>query len=212
MRMIPVLMALLAVQVSASLEPSEIMKHAAARSIRDTKMLKETYDYDMVRANPPKKSRCKNPDDGNVQIPELFGPDRYVYALVGNGTELNGREMHVIEFSPKSKRPEAPRNASGCQKIKNDALNHLKGIVYVDKEDFGIARVVTEVHDPPAKILGVGRLYQMDVTIDQFRLGDIWAPEEISIKNKQSVFLGFIGTNEEGEQVISFKNFRPKAP
>lgn len=209
--MVPVLMALLAVQVSASLDPAEIMKHAAARSIRDTKILKETYAYDMLRANPPKKSHCKNPDDGNVQIPELFGPDRYMYVLADTEV-LNGREMYVIKFSPKPKeQPEAPQGASGCQKIKNEALNHLKGTVYVDKEDFGIARVKTEVNNPPAKIMFAGRLYRMDVTIEQFRLDGIWAPREVSIANKQSIFFGWKG-NEEGDQLITFKNFRLKAP
>jgi hypothetical protein len=217
MRIVLAFLAMLAIQASTPaqteipLTPDQTMKLAVARSINDTNALKERYLFDTVRTPPAGESRCKNPADTQVDIPDLFGPNRYVYVL-DDIIPLNERLMYVISFSPKpgKEQPKTPSGGSLCQDIKNQTLNQLRGIVYVDLEDLGVARVVTHVNNPPAKIK-TGRLYQMDVTIEQFRLDGIWVPSDIQIEADKSYWFGWFSHSPE-KITIRFENFRLKAP
>jgi hypothetical protein len=200
---------LLAAQANIPMTPKEIVVRAVTKSVSDRQDLDKHYLFDVVRTPAAGKPRCKNPNDTKMEIPDLFGPDRYVYKKQ-DAINLNGRDVYVISFEPKSDhQPETPDGSSTCKTITDKTFNQLQGLIYVDQEDFGIVRVVMHLGDQPVKYY-TGRIYQMDVTMNWFRLDTIWAPSEITIHADKSYFWG-VGRSQEDISFV-FKNYRPKAP
>ncbi len=204
------LLAFLAMKAGQMPPASQIMEQAVRQSIIDTKTLKEKYIFEVVKT-PPSPPRCDNPADSQVTIPDLFGPDRFAYTL-DDTIELNGRLAYVVSFLPKDKQAKSVDTASFCMQVRDQSLNHLRGLVYVDTQSFGVARVVTHVYNPPAHIKGVGRLYTMEVTIEQFRLGTIWAPREVTIDSDYSYLPGIFSKHHPERTTFVFRNFRLKGP
>ncbi|KKU89354.1 MAG: hypothetical protein UY20_C0013G0008 [Candidatus Yanofskybacteria bacterium GW2011_GWA1_48_10] len=210
-RVVLILLALLIGQAEQAIQPSpdQIMEKAWAKNISDGQALKR-YSFDVIRNQ--KLSDGQSDEDGvgdRVTIQELFGRDRYRYELLGSFV-IGERQMYMIDFSPAAKQPSTPDNASRRGKIKNLILNHLRGVIYVDKADYGIARVITHVHKPPAKIYKVGRLYVMEAMFEQVRREDIWVPSEVIVAAEYSYFLGIKRSRENTR--IRFENYQPKAP
>ncbi len=209
------LMAILAVEVSLPAgqaggqeSPKEVMEKALTKNISDSQVLLEQYQFDVIK-NQEVSDEERISD--RLSIDELFGRGRYRYEMDDKAIIiLDGRAVYLIDFYPDKDPPGAPEGTNRRGKVKNEILNHLRGTVYVDREDFGIVRVVTHVNSPPEKISIVGRLYVMDATLEQGRLGKIWVPKEISVKAEFSYFFGWRHSREN--TTIEFTNFRLKAP
>lgn len=209
MRIVIALMALLAVQVSGQESPKEIVKKAVIKNAFDSQIIQKQYQFDAIKDQ--KTSDGEGISD-RLSIEELFGHERYRYEMDDQvPLSLNGRPVYLINFFPKDEdSPNAPKGTGKRGRIKNEILNHLRGTVYVDKDDFGIARVVTHANNPPEKISVVGRLYSMEATLEQDRLGEVWVPKYISVETEFSYWLGWHHSRENTR--IEFQNFRLKAP
>ncbi len=218
MRIVIALLTLLTVQTSLSAQTeqtgdqefvNEVMRKGVTKSVSDRQILREQYQFDVIKNQ--KTSGNEGASD-SLSIEELFGRVRYRYEMDYDvPLSLSGRPVYLINFFPESdNQPDAPKGANQRGKIKNEILNHLRGTVYVDQDDFGIVRVVTHANNPPEKIFIVGRLYSMESTLEQDRLGEIWVPREIVVKAEFSYFLGWHHSHDNTS--FEFYNFRLKAP
>jgi hypothetical protein len=199
-------------QTSLAFTPDQIVEQAVAQNIADTKRFRETYDFDTIKCVTKDGKVVKNEEGASdrLTIEELFRKNRYIYEI-DETVLIDGLKVIAIRFSPRpNKQPNAPKGANTRGKVKNDILNHLRGVIYIEQEGLGIVRVVIRANKSSESIYVVGRLYKMDAILEQCQLGDIWVPEAISVESEFSYFLGL--TRRAESTTILFQNFRLKAP
>lgn len=111
---------------------------------------------------------------------------RYRAEVVGREA-VNGRPAYIIRFEPKS------GNLPVRRRI-DHALNNSRGKVWIDAEEFGVARVEFELIEPVRLWLGIlGKIGDMDGRFEQVRLKPgIWFPKTMSFYLKgRALFKSF---------------------
>lgn len=182
-----------------------IVQIAVEKSSLDRKIVRENYTYDKT------SSGDKEGKGDGIGISELFRAGRYRYE-VSELVMFEGQPAHIINFFPKPKREKlkAPAGSSFKAERRNEILNCLEGTLHISTEDFGIMRVVAKVNDPPESIWTTGRLYRMDIIIEQIKIDDVWALKNLSGVAEYSYFFGF--KREKEDVKIEINNFRLKTP
>ena len=103
-------------------------------------------------------------------------------AKVAGREELNGRMAYLLEFEPKSKRLAVRRRI-------DYALNHSRGKVWVDTEDYGVARVEFHLMEPVTFFFFLGRLTRADGVLQMVRLENgHWLPQHLKLYYNGRVF------------------------
>ena len=124
----------------------------------------------------------KTPNSKDVQprladvrpvMEDILGKPRYNYTLNGV-VGLNDKDVYSIGFEPRlsSLQPTTNNNASLEDKVANEIINNLSGIIYVDMDDYSIKRVEAHLTKTvsPLRIKVIGIAYIFDVTVDQQKL------------------------------------------
>jgi hypothetical protein len=202
---IAMVLALLMTQIGSLNWQDTLIEKALSKSIADSQKLKDQYHFDIIKNA---ETNSKEEKVNRITLEELFGKDRYDYEM-DDAIELNNQPVFVVRFFPKkSGGPEikGPRQI----KVRNEILNHLRGLIYINRDDFGILRVVTHANKSAETISTVGRLYKMDVTFEQIPLDGMWVPNSISVEAEYSWFLGWHHSYESTK--FLFRNFQIKAP
>ncbi len=114
---------------------------------------------------------------GSDRRDNFFAPDivdKFQFRLQGR-EEINGRPAFVLDFQPKNP-------ASAVRLITDRLVNQLTGTVWIDAEDFEVARI--EIHMQGEINLWAGllaSLKKMAFTLDRVRVADgIWFNREAS--------------------------------
>jgi hypothetical protein len=119
----------------------------------------ETKVYKSV--GPPKSGKGDHRE--TLLTPDLVG--RFDFTMVGQGP-INGRNAFQLTFTPKS-------NLSPGHHFMDRILARVAGTVWIDAEDFEIARADLYLNSPVDVLGGVlGSLKKMAVTLIRTRLGD----------------------------------------
>jgi hypothetical protein len=131
------------------------------------------------------KDTFTNPKGNRVDFNrDLIG--RYRTKLAGRES-IHGREAFVIEFEPKDGKLPANRRI-------DYALNKSNGKLWVDVEDYGVARVEFHLVEPVKLWAGLlGKVTQLDGSIETVRHDEgFWLPRELKLYfNGRILFLSF---------------------
>lgn len=99
---------------------------------------------------------------------------RYRSKLVGR-EELNGRMAYLIEFEPKS-------NKLPIKSRIDHALNKSRGRLWIDTEDYGVARVEFRLIKPVSFFFWLGKLTRADGELQMSRVDEgYWLPQNLKI-------------------------------
>jgi hypothetical protein len=93
---------------------------------------------------------------------------RFDFTLVGT-TNLNGRAAYVVAFEPKN--PQLP-----VHRIVDRLLNQLSGTIWIDTEEFEVARAEVSLRSE-VNLLGgiIGSLKKLSFTLERTRVADgVW--------------------------------------
>ena len=142
-----------------------------AREANDEKARKEKF-LEEIESNRGNKSY--KPKDDRVEFNrELV--ERYQAKLAGRET-VHGREAYVIEFEPKHGKLPVRRRI-------DYALNKSNGRVWIDSEDYGIARVEFHLMEPVRLWYGIlGNVTVADGLVETIRNEEgFWLPRAMKI-------------------------------
>ncbi len=108
----------------------------------------------------------KNDTRENFLTPDLAA--RFDFKLIGQ-VEVNGRAAYQVSFSPKN--PEAPEH-----KLADRLLNRISGILWIDAQEFEIARADVSLRSEVNLLGGIaGTLKKLAYTLVRTRVADgLW--------------------------------------
>lgn len=140
-----------------------------------------------------------NNGEQNFLTPELVG--RFDYTLIGQ-TNLNGRLAYQLDFTPKN--PEPPIHT-----IFDRLLNRLSGTIWIDAEEFELARAQLQLNSEVDLLWGVaGCLKKLTYTVTRIRVGDgLWLNSCSSGNFEGRKLLDLMRVNLKTQN----SNFRPLA-
>ncbi len=131
------------------------------------------------------KDTFTNPRGNRVDFNrDLIG--RYRTKLAGSES-IHGREVFVIEFEPRDGKLPVNRRV-------DYALNKSNGKLWIDVEDYGVARVEFHLMEPVKLWLGLlGKVTQVDGSIETARNDEgFWLPRELKLYfNGRILFISF---------------------
>lgn len=163
-----------------------------------TEREKERKRQKEFREERAKKARGEKPDDGRVAFDkELF--DRYTSTVEGV-EELNGRRTYVLRFQPRE--GELP-----VRKRIDHALNNSAGRLWIDAEEFGVARVEFDLLRP-VKFWGglIAAIRDMVGRLELTRLeGGVWHPKHMEVQMEGRVLWNSL----DQKMVMDWFEFRP---
>ena len=106
---------------------------------------------------------------------------RYRSKVVGR-EEVNSRTAYLLEFEPKSKRLPVRRRI-------DYALNHSRGKVWIDTEDYGVARIEFHLIEPVTFFFFLGKLTRADGVLQMVRLENgHWLPQHLKLYYNGRIF------------------------
>jgi hypothetical protein len=132
----------------------------------DTENKKESENESNARQlSGSAKSRSSDNKD-NILTPEVVA--RYNFKLLGQAP-LEGRPTYELAFEPKS--PEVP-----ARKVLDRLLNRLSGTIWIDAEDFEVARADVHLRSEVNLLAGViGSLKKLTFTMTRTRIAEgVW--------------------------------------
>lgn len=127
--------------------------------------------------------------------------DRYT-STVERIAELNGRRTYVLRFEPRE--GDLP-----IRKRIDHALNNSAGRLWIDAEEFGVARVEFDLLRP-VKFWGglIGAIRDMEGRLDFTRLeGGVWHPRHMEVQMKGRVLWNSL----DQKMLMDWFDFRPAA-
>lgn len=138
-----------------------------------------------VDGHPPSESDLKKQSDNEMSVRQITGETRrkgdnrenflttelvarFDFQLIGK-TNLNGRAAYQVSFQPKN--PQLP-----VHRIVDRLLNQLSGTLWIDAEEFEVARADVSLRSE-VNLLGgiIGSLKKLDYTLERTRVADgVW--------------------------------------
>ena len=123
---------------------------------------------------------------------------RFRAKLVGR-EEINGRMAYVLDFEPKSKKLPVKSRI-------DYALNKSRGRIWVDTEDYGVARVEFHLIKPVTFFFWLGKLTRADGELQMTRVDEgYWLPRNLKIYYNGRIL--FRGLHRRAE--MKWSNFVP---
>jgi hypothetical protein len=159
---------------------------------------KERKRQKEFREERAKKARGEKSDDERVAFDKDL-IDRYT-STVERVAELNGRRTYVLRFEPRE-------GGLPVRKRIDHALNNSAGRLWIDAEEFGVARVEFDLLRP-VKFWGglIGAIRDVDGRIEFTRLaGGIWHPNHMELRMEGRV----VWNSLDQKMVMDWFDFRP---
>ena len=126
------------------------------------------------------EAKGEEEDDGEIKFDEEL-ISRYDSELARE-VVIGGRDAYLIEFEPKTGKLPVRRRI-------DHALNNSRGRIWIDKQDYGVARVQFELIKPVTLWAGLlGKVGAVEGDFQQVRLADgVWVPENLRLYMKGRV-------------------------
>ena len=158
-----------------------IMARAVKKAKADAAFL--TEHYKVTRQNKLVKQDDPVPTDDppklKLDLTDVFGRGRYQYRLL-NMIWYQDNVAYVIEFRPAKNQPKSKGTLT--EKVTNDVLNKLEGVVYLSKEDYGTMALRATLAEPAGYFYC--RVAKAEVTLQSEKKDSVWEPETIDLDIK----------------------------
>lgn len=159
---------------------------------------KERKRQEEFRDERAKKARGEKSDDDRIAFDKDL-IDRYT-STVERVTEVNGRRTYVLRFEPR-------HGDLPVRKRIDHALNNSAGRLWIDAEEFGVARVEFDLLRP-VKFWGglIGAIRDMEGRLEFTRLnGGVWHPKHMEVRMEGRVLWNSL----DQKMVMDWLDFRP---